>query len=72
MRERSERYRATRRLAWDLPEPEPQSEPGVDGRTVAAIAGRWVAELDRYGMIGLLSRREVATRRLATRRLLAR
>jgi uncharacterized protein len=56
MRAQSERYRAAWRLAWDFPEPEPQPEPepepGPDGGLAAAdaLADRWLAELDRYGI----------------------
>src|SRR3984893_14109040 len=56
MRAQSERYRAAWRLAWGFPQPEPEREPdpesGPDGteRAVDALADRWLAELDRYGI----------------------
>src|SRR5260370_13475178 len=48
MRAQSERYRAAWRLAWDFPKPEP--EPHADEQSLEAIADRWLAELDRYGI----------------------
>src|SRR3984893_6285644 len=58
MRAQSERYRAAWRLAWDFPEPEPEPppepdpEPRPEGGLPAAdaLADRWLAELDRYGI----------------------
>src|ERR1051326_7714956 len=48
MRAQAERSRAAWRLAWDFPEPEPALEP--DEQSVDAVADRWLAELDRYGI----------------------
>src|ERR1700687_4948287 len=48
MRAQSERYRAAWRLAWDFPRPEPQPEGGEEAAD--ALADRWLAELDRYGI----------------------
>ncbi len=48
LRAQSERYRAAWRLAWDFPKPEPERESGQ--AAVDALADRWVAELDRYGI----------------------
>jgi uncharacterized protein len=48
MRAQAERYRAAWRLAWDFPEPEPA--PDAHDQPVDAIADRWLAELDRYGI----------------------
>ena len=48
MRAQAERYRAAWRLAWDFPQPEPEPEAGDDA--VGAVADRWLAELDRYGI----------------------
>jgi predicted TIM-barrel fold metal-dependent hydrolase len=48
LRAQSERYRAAWRLAWDFPKPEP--EIGAGQQAVDALADRWVAELDRYGI----------------------
>src|SRR5438128_2452818 len=48
MRAQSERYRAAWRLAWDFPKPDPEPEGG--DQAVDALADRWVAELDRYGI----------------------
>ena len=48
MRAQAERYRAAWRLAWDFPEPEPA--PEAHDQPVDAIADRWLAELDRYGI----------------------
>jgi predicted TIM-barrel fold metal-dependent hydrolase len=48
LRAQSERYRAAWRLAWDFPKPEPERESGQEA--VDALADRWVAELDRYGI----------------------
>jgi len=42
----AERDRAAWRLAWDFPEPEPEARD----QPVEAIADRWLAELDRYGI----------------------
>ena len=42
----AERDRAAWRLAWDFPEPEPEAHD----QPVDAIADRWLAELDRYGI----------------------
>ena len=42
----AERDRAVWRLAWDFPEPEPEARD----QPVEAIADRWLAELDRYGI----------------------
>jgi hypothetical protein len=50
----SERYRAAWRLAWDFPQPEPEPEPDTElhggEQAVDALADRWLAELDRYGI----------------------
>src|ERR1700704_4432261 len=48
LRAQSERYRAAWRLAWDFPKPEPETASGH--QAVDALADRWVAELDRYGI----------------------
>jgi uncharacterized protein len=48
MRAQAERYRVAWRLAWDFPNPEPEPEGGE--QTLEAIADRWLAELDRYGI----------------------
>ena len=48
MRAQAERYRAAWRLAWDFPEPE--HAPDAHDQPMDAIADRWLAELDRYGI----------------------
>src|SRR3977135_685379 len=48
LRAQSERYRAAWRLAWDFPKPEPEPDGGE--QAVDALADRWLAELDRYGI----------------------
>src|SRR5229473_3331221 len=48
LRAQAEHYRAAWRLAWDFPKPEPERESGQEA--VDALADRWVAELDRYGI----------------------
>src|SRR5690242_14718989 len=56
MRAQSEGYRTAWRLAWGFPQPEPETPPkpeaGLEGaeQAVDALADRWLAELDRYGI----------------------
>src|ERR1051326_2344120 len=50
MRAQAERYRAAWRPAWDFPQPEPEPGPEQGDEAVDAMADRWLAELDRYGV----------------------